>query len=75
MVDDILAAVPNKGEEHTDGTDWDTTDTDPDAVISAGLLQPDCTGSQDTCVSGNAIPVWVVDKNGVVFSNLLGGEF
>lgn len=65
FVPDLLKSFPRHAKEHSDGTGWTRTITDPDEVVST-LLSPDNTGSQDTPLDAAKIPVWVLDKDGRV---------
>ena len=64
FVDDFISSVPGKGEVHTDGTPWIRTLSDPDGIVTAGLLGPDNHGAQDSPVDGTKFAVYVLDGNG-----------
>jgi prepilin-type N-terminal cleavage/methylation domain-containing protein len=66
LVPTFLAKVPKHGFEHTDGTLWDeSTVTDPDGVVAAGLRAP-TTGKT---------PVWVLDRDGTVQVTLSESQY
>ena len=65
FVDDLLANVPARGDEHGDGTAWSRLVNDPDGIVTS-ILAPDNHGAQDSPVDANARPIYVLDKKGDV---------
>ncbi|MSQ13789.1 MAG: prepilin-type N-terminal cleavage/methylation domain-containing protein [Dehalococcoidia bacterium] len=72
--DDFLLRAPSHGLEHTDGSGWTRAVPDPDGVTPS-LLVPDHAGFNDPSSSSTRLPVWVMDKHGVVWVTLTVGEY
>ena len=72
--DDFLLRAPSHGLEHTDGSGWTRSVPDPDGVVPS-LLVPDHTGFNDPSSSSTRLPVWVMDKDGVVWVTLTAAEY